>query len=73
MNGRNPYFCITIVAVLGAVAVAGTVGVVWVSVLGREPTQALVGVTSTAIGALGGALAVSPLAWAHREKEPKGG
>jgi predicted permease len=70
---RHPYFCLAIVAALAAVAIIGIVGLVALGLTGREPGQALVGITAAATGALGGALAASPMSWPPRGQTPPPG
>jgi len=49
---RSPYVCVSIVAILGAVAIIGSAGVVACAMLGKESPPALVAIVSTTLGSL---------------------
>lgn len=57
---RTPYTGMVAVMCLAAIAMSGTIGMVAIAVQGHEIPGALIAVTTTAVGAIAGALVVPP-------------
>lgn len=57
---KNPWLCLTIVGVLGMSVIVGLIGIIALALYDKQSPESLVGVVSTAIGALASFLVSIP-------------
>ena len=60
MRPHNPYICLLVVGLIGAIAILGTGGIMVASMYQRDVPQALVAIVSTCLGSLASFLVSLP-------------
>lgn len=60
MYRRNPFVCLAIVVMLGVAALVSIVGIILIAMAGQPVPSSLVAISSSAVGAIAGALAMAP-------------
>ena len=60
MGPRNPYLCIVIVVALSLMGVMALAGMLYLSAVGKEPSQAVVTLAGMVVGALSSFLVTPP-------------
>ena len=60
MQPRNPWLCVSIVFIIGLMGLTSDIGILWLSMLGKDPPQSLVAIGSGAMGALASFLVSVP-------------